>query len=237
MSDRDVVTNLWTRATLDAELAHRVDEARTANSPLSLAMVDIDKFKGINDTHGHQKGDVVLAAVAARLMQVVEPKGRIYRYGGEEFLAVLPNHTVEEAIAVAERARRDLESTPSAGIAVTVSIGISTLPIHGSDSPTLIACADRALYDAKNRGRNLVRVANEPAPTEHSPRTPARKSPAAGSLTEDQASAIRQTFFVQGLARCPKDNAVLKVRKLSQVGSPTALLLAHCELCGLMAQV
>ena len=163
MAERDALTQLWTRGKLDSELPQSFTEAAACQQPLSLIMVDIDHFKNVNDSHGHLKGDAVLAGVATLIASVVAGKGRVYRYGGEEILVVLMNHDVQEATAVAERARRELESARIADLSITASFGIGTFPVHGSGSKEVIKAADEAMYDAKNRGRNLVRVSGEPA--------------------------------------------------------------------------
>jgi diguanylate cyclase (GGDEF)-like protein len=108
VNDLDHLTQLGTRATFDAALSKHFEEA-TADQPAALIISDIDSFKKVNDQHGHQTGDAVLRELALRLGQTVQGKGFAYRYGGEEFAVILPNHAVDEAIAVAERARRRVE--------------------------------------------------------------------------------------------------------------------------------
>ena len=184
MSERDALTQLWTRGKLDSELPQNITEAAASKQPLSLIMVDIDHFKNVNDSYGHPKGDTVLAGVAACIASVVAGKGRVYRYGGEEILVVLMNHDVQEATAVAERARRELESQRIADISVTASFGVGTFPVHGSSSEEVIEAADKAMYDAKDRGRNLVRIFGEPAPKPDKIREPERKLPPPGVLTD-----------------------------------------------------
>ena len=135
MADCDALTGLWTRGTLDVELPVSLSHAATDKRPLSVVMIDLDHFKRINDTHGHQRGDAVLSAVGACIDSVAAGKGKIYRYGGEEILMLLPNHTPEEAVAVAERVRRQIESAPIAvlrgsrnGRRIRVEFDFQTVP-------------------------------------------------------------------------------------------------------------
>jgi diguanylate cyclase (GGDEF)-like protein len=237
MINVDAVTGLEARASLDIEFARSVARA-TPRSPFSLVMVDVDRFKAINDKHGHPKGDAVLAAVALQLRTAVDGKGRAFRFGGEEFALLLPNHTCEEAIAVAERTRRALEISASDGLQVTASFGVRTLPDLASSAPELLARADAALYDAKSRGRNLVRLHGEPPPSQPA-RGPQKKEPQAGTLTDVEMSRVREEYFVYGLARCPRDQAVLEVhedRVLRRTPTPVSLVIV-CKLCGLTAKV
>jgi diguanylate cyclase (GGDEF)-like protein len=119
-------------------------------------MADIDHFKKINDRHGHPVGDAVLREVASRLLRVVEGKGLAFRYGGEEYAVILPNHSLDEALAVAERVRTAVEAEQAAGVSVTSSYGVAIVPSHASTVDTWLKAADDALYDAKRLGRNLV---------------------------------------------------------------------------------
>ncbi len=126
-------------------------------TPLTLLMIDIDHFKRVNDTLGHQIGDEVIISVTEKISGTLRAKDGFGRYGGEEFVIVLPEIDKETGIRIAERilgAIRDL-SHPQAG-AVTVSIGLSNHPSDVSREEELIALADRMLYEAKRAGRNRV---------------------------------------------------------------------------------
>jgi diguanylate cyclase (GGDEF)-like protein len=235
MADRDVLTGLWTRGNLDAELPVSLSHAATDKRPFSVVMIDLDHFKRVNDTHGHQTGDAVLSAVGACIDSVAAGKGKVYRYGGEEILMMLPNHTAEEAVAVAERVRRQIEAGPIAGVNVTASLGVGTYPDHAMDSAGIIRCADVALYDAKNRGRNLVRIFGEPEPPKEKTRSPERKLPTPGSLTERERSELRRQYFTKHVIDCPEDGAPLQVCELNDLNlnmTPPPLRV-WCKLCGL----
>ncbi|MDE2089234.1 MAG: GGDEF domain-containing protein [Gammaproteobacteria bacterium] len=125
-------------------------------------MLDVDHFKAINDTYGHPTGDQVLQAVSALLTKEVRPEDVAVRYGGEEFVVLLPETPHDGALVAAERIRNTLATSPIAvvegrQVTVTASIGVASFPKLGDTQDTLIAAADRALYAAKQAGRNRVR--------------------------------------------------------------------------------
>jgi diguanylate cyclase (GGDEF)-like protein len=163
-------------------------------------MVDIDHFKKVNDTHGHQVGDKILMETSKLLEDRVEGKGTAYRYGGEELAVLLKNYTSEEAAALAEVFRADTEKAQfSDGIHISVSIGIASLPSHARDSGELLKAADDALYQAKRLGRNLVRVSGEPEVRPPGPRTPVRRQPAPleeQEILQEAAKAGGQILWV-----------------------------------------
>jgi diguanylate cyclase (GGDEF)-like protein len=154
----DSLTGALARGYL-AELAnHDVALARRHGRPLAVAMLDIDYFKRINDTHGHATGDRVLAALAGACRKAMRASDYLGRIGGEEFVCVMPETKREDAIACAERIRLGVAamSVPAnAGpLRVTVSIGVAAFGGSGGDWDTLLAAADAALYRAKGSGRN-----------------------------------------------------------------------------------
>ncbi len=129
-------------------------------SRLSLVMFDIDDFKAFNDTYGHPVGDRVLVNVAEILQDAFREADTICRYGGEEFIAILPETCLNDALVAAERARRDIEER-SNGIdgvrkGVTVSVGVATFPGNGSDAESLLKTVDNLMYRAKEQGKNKV---------------------------------------------------------------------------------
>jgi two-component system cell cycle response regulator len=139
---------------LGEEIVRHQRESR----PLSLLMVDLDRFKLVNDTYGHLAGDAVLCEAAARMSAVARCYDGLGRYGGEEFLVVLPGCDLAAALAQAERLREAICATPVAlpngGLPVTCSIGVACA--EGARAETLIRYADEALYQAKAQGRNRV---------------------------------------------------------------------------------
>lgn len=232
----DELTQIPDRKALTPALAAAFADAPVAEQPVSIAMVDVDKFKSINDSHGHPKGDEVLAEVAGRLSAGIRHRGQVFRYGGEEFLLLLRNASETEAVVTAERLRIAIESQPCAGLNVTVSIGVATAPQHASAAEEVIKLADAALYDAKNRGRNLVRLHGDPAPDTNRP-VPTRRQPVPGGLSEDEAQRIRQEYFATLSARCPRDGAILSVNKMHTIGAATPMLFVRCDLCGMHQQI
>jgi diguanylate cyclase (GGDEF)-like protein len=154
----DVLTGLWNRGAVMELLNHELDRSRRVNVPTAVLMLDLDHFKKINDTYGHLAGDAVLKEAARRLTRAVRSYDCVGRYGGEEFLVVLPGCDRKQTQNTAERIRAEIASSPvsSAGteISFTASIGAT---VAGPDavSPTdVLATADGALYQAKNTGRD-----------------------------------------------------------------------------------
>ena len=159
---RDGLTGLYNRRYLDEMLEREVSRARREGIPLSLVMLDIDHFKRVNDTYGHQAGDEVLKILAATLMADIRAEDMACRYGGEEFLILLPNMPLASALARAEAWRGAVEALcivhGDFPIRFTVSLGVAAYPDHGKTPDDLTRCADQALYRAKNGGRNQVRA-------------------------------------------------------------------------------
>ncbi|WP_293912668.1 GGDEF domain-containing protein [Deinococcus sp.] len=154
LARQDALTGLMGRAALEDHLERSLARALRHTTPLSLLVCDIDHFKAINDRHGHSKGDEVLRSVARRLARAAGG-GVVGRWGGEEFLVVVPL-SQPDALAVAERMRADIAGRPLAGLNVTVSLGAATHR-SGENVTTLFARADQHLYEAKRAGRNRVR--------------------------------------------------------------------------------
>jgi diguanylate cyclase (GGDEF)-like protein len=213
--------------------------AATADAPVALLFFDIDHFKKVNDEHGgHAIGDEALISVATVANACVAGKGTVFRYAGDEFIIVLPNHSTDEAIAVGERLRRAVHGTPitSQSLSLSLSIGIAISPDHGQDLATLQHAADQALYDAKELGRNLVRVFGEERPARVN-RLPARRQPDASGLSHSQQEAIRRDYFRTGIARCPNDEAMLQVQDTTTFGKTRNSIYVSCPLCGLTEEL
>ena len=156
----DALTGLFNRRYLDGALERELARADRSDSSLALLMLDIDHFKSFNDTYGHAMGDLVLKKVASTLSDGLRQADVLARFGGEEFVVVLPQVTAAAALDSAERIRASVEraSIHPGGERkhVTVSIGLAMLPDHGDSAETLLEAADQALYRAKNLGRNRV---------------------------------------------------------------------------------
>jgi two-component system cell cycle response regulator len=170
MATHDALTNLLNRRALYAGAQAELSRSIRENSPLSLIMLDIDHFKSVNDAYGHPAGDKALCLVAETLLQNKRDYDLVGRWGGEEFLALLPKTSMADARAIAERFRAGIESAglrmPDGGaVKVTVSLGVSSTAFGAFDIETLIHQADKALYQAKNSGRNKVMACEAHAST------------------------------------------------------------------------
>jgi len=163
LSVTDPLTEAYNREFLQQRLPRAVEHADRRGEPLAVAMIDIDHFKDVNDRFGHEVGDRVLTEVAGRLRAAIRAGDLLVRYGGEEFLVLLPGSDAIKAAEIAERMRLKMESDPMQSGAVTVDVRISVgVAEHrrGADTASqLVRRADTALYAAKGRGRNRVEVA------------------------------------------------------------------------------
>lgn len=157
----DALTGLPNRWALQDALKRMLAHASRSNSPLGLLLLDLDHFKQLNDTYGHNAGDQALAAVGQVLMGELRDADLPARSGGEEFAVLLPGTPLEGSLAVAEQLRRAIAAIelPFAGAVLTASIGVAVLPLHAVDSDGLMRAADRALYAAKRAGRNRIEAA------------------------------------------------------------------------------
>jgi diguanylate cyclase (GGDEF)-like protein len=165
LATRDALTGVLNRRAFDSMLREEVLRSRRFNHPLSLVIVDLDHFKSINDTHGHPAGDAALVEAARRLEAEVRGIDRVARIGGEEFAILLMETPENEAIIVAQRLVANMRVTPIAvapgvNLTVTLSAGVSTLPIEAKNNLTLLEAADRALYQAKQSGRDRAVLAS-----------------------------------------------------------------------------
>ncbi len=167
LATTDPLTGLFNHRTLLEQLNKEVDRAHRYGDPLSVIFFDGDRFKHINDTYGHAVGDAVLRELGQRVRGVLRGSDILGRYGGEEFMAVLPMTDLEQAQTVAARMCAVVAAGPLAtelvegGIPVTISLGIATYPVDGLTGSDLREKADRAMYWAKRQGRNQVRTAAE----------------------------------------------------------------------------
>ena len=162
LATRDPLTGCLNRRSAFARLDKLFLEARASEQPLCCIMTDIDHFKLFNDRHGHAVGDQVLQAVTRSLGSALREVDLLCRYGGEEFLIILPGVDPVQACAVAERLRVDVQTRAGAsirttsGLEVTSSFGVATLAPDITDPAQMIDRADQALYRAKKGGRNCV---------------------------------------------------------------------------------
>jgi diguanylate cyclase (GGDEF)-like protein len=166
LATRDQLTGVLNRREFDRIMDEERERALRFGHPLALIMVDIDRFKAINDTHGHPVGDVVLREVARRLTAQVRTVDRVARYGGEEFGLIVMQTDLAGAMDVAARICTTIARDPVLGaetlpLDVTVSAGVAVLPEHAATAAALVAAADKALYLAKSGGRNRAVAAGK----------------------------------------------------------------------------
>ena len=161
-ANRDPLTHLYNRRYLDSSLMQALQRCKRAGQPLAVIMVDIDNFKKINDSHGHQAGDQVLTSLGEQLAGMARADDVACRYGGEEFILVLPGMSLDTARSRAEELRTSFARNGVAygelRLQATLSAGIAAYPQHGSTADELIRSVDMALYQAKDAGRNRVGV-------------------------------------------------------------------------------
>ena len=158
----DALTSLGNRGAFNLRLEHEIYRANRYRSPLSLLLLDVDHFKQYNDAFGHLEGDTVLQKLSFVLNDFARPSDFAARFGGEEFTVLLPSTGLEGALALAERLRQVVNDTVFLHRSITVSIGVANLPEGSQDAKGLIAAADKALYRAKQDGRNRVAASSLP---------------------------------------------------------------------------
>ena len=183
LASRDALTGAWNRRAIFELLSGALTRAEREGQPVTVVMIDLDGFKGINDHHGHLTGDAVLQETARRLQDCVRASDGVGRYGGEEFLVVLPGCDGEPACSRAEQIRRAVNREPIAAgtgkLDVTCSVGVSWARAGVYDSRQLVREADAALYQAKQSGKNRVILAQTdqpPIPECHYALSPAGRS-------------------------------------------------------------
>ena len=162
LSISDGLTGLYNHRHMHELLQEEYERSGRTGEPLSVVMFDLDRFKEVNDTHGHQAGDRVLQELADILRETAREIDKLGRYGGEEFMVILPDSDAEAGVTFAERVRRNVENQrfdiqAEQPLSMTISAGVSTYPNDAPEGPRrLVYYADRALYSAKHSGRNRV---------------------------------------------------------------------------------
>jgi two-component system, cell cycle response regulator len=167
LATSDSLTGLFNRGYVDDRLAMELSRARRYGKTLTLAVIDADRFKSLNDTRGHAAGDVVLKKLGGLLHSSFRESDTAGRYGGEEFVVLLPETDIESARQKVESVRQLVASTPIAlrpqgqAVQVTISAGLASFPEDGQDAAELFATADERMYQAKREGRNRVVASRE----------------------------------------------------------------------------
>jgi two-component system cell cycle response regulator len=163
MAVKDGLTKLYNRRYFDTHLERMLKDSLDNNKPLALMIIDMDHFKSVNDTYGHQSGDEILKQLSVIIMRSVRPNDLVARYGGEEFVVVMPATDLRSAAVVAERVRKIIEAhefiipVKPGKLKKTISVGLS-VAVPGDVAGTIIERADKGLYHVKNTGRNKVAV-------------------------------------------------------------------------------
>jgi diguanylate cyclase (GGDEF)-like protein len=156
----DGLTDLLNHRTFQARLAEEVARAWRGGHPLALLMIDLDDFRTINNTYGHQAGDTALTAVATALRQTMRASDVLARYGGDEFAVILPETTLDEALQVATRVQATITTLTPVGrgacMRVGASVGVAALPLHARTPEGLLHAADQAAYAAKGAGKGRI---------------------------------------------------------------------------------
>jgi diguanylate cyclase (GGDEF)-like protein len=184
----DQLTGVLNRTALEARVVELAHQAATTGSEVAVVIGDLDEFKAINDEHGHAVGDAVLREVATRLQTALGGGETVYRFGGEEFVVLLPGLDARAAASVAERLRHAISSRPIEGLTLTISFGVTaSVPDDPFDYRTAFGYADAALYDAKDAGRDRVSMRD----ASHGPQ-PVRRDP---SGRNDETGSIGEPAF------------------------------------------
>jgi diguanylate cyclase (GGDEF)-like protein len=163
-SMRDVLTGLFNRRYMEESLERELRRAVREQGPLGVIMLDVDHFKRLNDTSGHDAGDMILRALGHCMQEITRGYDIACRYGGEEFTLILPNAPLSVAVERAEQLREkfkhlDVEHQGHSLAPGTLSLGVAGFPEHGSSMEHILRAADVALYRAKNEGRDRVVIA------------------------------------------------------------------------------
>jgi diguanylate cyclase (GGDEF)-like protein len=162
LATRDSLTDLANRRYFEESLRREAARAQRRGTDLSLLVIDVDHFKHINDTYGHQTGDAVLREVADAIVGHTKSFDLAARYGGDEFMVLLPDCSAADAARVADRVRVHVAAAVRRA-PVTMSVGVATMPLNALDAERLVAAADVALYEAKGDGRDRVGVSKRSA--------------------------------------------------------------------------
>ncbi|NLL37549.1 MAG: GGDEF domain-containing protein [Fretibacterium sp.] len=159
LRDIDKLTGLPNRSAMERDLVRECAQAKRLKNSFTLAMIDVDHFKRVNDRYGHDFGDHVLEELADCFIENIRPRDQVYRYGGEEFLLLLPDTPIAKAVAVLERLRRKVQALTFRDPSLTVTVSLGATESTGKEEPReAIRRADKALYKAKRTGRNRLEL-------------------------------------------------------------------------------
>lgn len=207
----DALTHLANRDTLKQSINHLHDNYKNIGNTYSILLLGIDRFKLINDNYGHSIGDRLLQLIAERMQFIIRDKDNIGRWGGEEFLCILPDVGINKACKIAERLCQDISEQPFViddnNISITVSIGVSNFPTDGSNPEELFRIADTALYDAKKNGRNRFHSTQQTSDNLFSIGTQLEKA-----LNEDRITPVYQPIFELATGNQVAEEALARIK-------------------------
>ncbi|MGA1932393.1 GGDEF domain-containing protein [Arcobacter sp. YIC-464] len=153
----DDLTSLYKREVLDVFIKKIYEKAKRKNSCFSFVMIDIDDFKNVNDTYGHQKGDEVLNKISTIIKKSIRQMDIAFRYGGEELCVIFPDTKKQDAVNIAEKIRENVQKEYQNDMEITISLGVSDNTDSSKNEKEIIEIADKFLYEAKNSGKNIVK--------------------------------------------------------------------------------
>lgn len=153
----DDLTSLYKREVLDVFIKKIYEKAKRKNSSFSFVMIDIDDFKNVNDTYGHQKGDEVLNKISTIIKKSIRQMDIAFRYGGEELCVIFPDTKKQDAVNIAEKIRENVQKEYQNDMEITISLGVSDNADSSKNEKEIIEIADKFLYEAKNSGKNIVK--------------------------------------------------------------------------------
>ncbi|HWQ12582.1 MAG TPA: diguanylate cyclase, partial [Roseiflexaceae bacterium] len=188
----DALTGAASRAALESLLPAAIERAASASRPLALLVIDLDHFKSVNDAFGHARGDAALAEFTRRALGVIRAEDTLFRYGGDEFVALLPGASLAQAWRIAQRLLDEVQGAPFPGdppLALTLSVGVATFPEDGATPTALFAAADRRSYWAKRGGRGRAVCDDSPAEAAQRP------APLPRPIERDAALAQAHAFL------------------------------------------
>lgn len=223
-SSIDKMTGTYVRKYFEQVFEEEIVRAKLTSTPLSVIMFDIDHFKNVNDTFGHQKGDAVLTEIGKIILNSVRSTDYVGRYGGEEFVALLPGTSKEEAFSIAEKTRKRIENTRfiENDIKLTISCGVSSLPYDGNDQAQIIEKADQALYTAKESGRNKS-ILWEDGVVLKNKRVDKLAGVVTGNIVQDQRNVLVITEIIELIS----DNSSLENKIFTILGRLVEILEAE----------
>ncbi len=216
----DKMTGTYMRKYFEQIFEEEIEHASEINQPLSIIMLDIDHFKSVNDLYGHQKGDSVLTAVGQIIRNSIRSTDHVGRYGGEEFIILLPGANKKDGFNIAEKIRTKIESSNLLGndTPLTISCGISTFPWDGNKQINIIEKADQALYDAKENGRNRSTTWNNSI-IQGSKRVDKLAGIVTGNNVQDQRNVLVITEIIDLISSdiCVKDKIFTILGRLIEI--------------------